>query len=83
MGFGDPRPPFRPFHNRVRCARCGNEYPYITVHGCRHPAVLQAYGFAPQICVYCCRRKPCTYYKRDPLCGAALCEVANDEGEKQ
>lgn len=82
MGFGDQKPPFRPFHQRMRCAKCGNEYAYISLHSCRHPAVLQAYGFAPNICVYCCRRKPCPNYKRDPLSGAASCEVADNEKDK-
>lgn len=74
MGIGEVKQAFVPRHKRVRCARCGNEYDSVAMRQCNHPAVTECFGNV-YICIYCCKRKPCPFYRAERFSGLCSCKL--------
>lgn len=83
MGMSDIKIPYQPVRKRIRCIKCGNEYYETLVRECHHPAVIKAYGKPVNICLYCCKKKPCPKYRRMEYTGVGECEVQCEDQTKK
>jgi hypothetical protein len=59
-------------HKKIRCCKCKNEVTETAVRACPHPAVIRTYS-EPNVCLYCCKRKPCKYFRLVPYSGVCEC----------
>lgn len=65
--------PWRPPVKLAVCSKCGAPVSETSVRSCRHPAVRAAHGENNKICLYCCKRKPCPFSRKDEYAGLWSC----------
>ena len=73
MGMGEPKIPYVPKYDPVRCDVTGKMFTPGAVSECPEPNVIKRYGVGgvAHVCVYVCRR--CKYVKTYPFFGGVSC----------
>lgn len=73
MGMNDPKEPYEPKYEPIRCDVTGKMFAPVSVRSCPEPHVIKRYGVGGEckVSVYICRK--CRFGRREKLLDGWRC----------